>query len=114
LEADGQTLTSRGKEQYDSYLIKTSLPIDDPQLETIAQKIAEFTNTNDQGYRLLAKDNFYVASSTLTYSKIESTFEMTDRIASFLQIYVAFGLVASAVGMGVISVEMSLKEREME
>ena len=112
-EANGQTLTSRGNEQYDSYLIKTNLAIDDPQLETIAQKIAEFTNTNDQGYRLLAKDNFYVASSTLTYSKIESTFEMTDRIASFLQIYVTFGLVIGAVGMGVISVR-NVSERKRE
>ncbi len=112
-EANGQTLTSRGKEQYDSYMIKTNLAIDDPQLETIAQKIAEFTNTNDQGYRLLAKDNFYVASSTLTYSKIESTFEMTGRIASFLQIYVTFGLVIGAVGMGVISVR-NVSERKRE
>ncbi len=112
-EANGQTLTSRGKEQYDSYMIKTNLAIDDPQLETVAQKIAEFTNTNDQGYRLLAKDNFYVASSTLTYSKIEATFEMTDRIASFLQIYVTFGLVIGAVGMGVISVR-NVSERKRE
>jgi hypothetical protein len=55
-EANGQTLTSRGKEQYDSYLIKTGLSIDDPQLETIAQKIAEFTNTNDR-ISPSAKDN---------------------------------------------------------
>jgi ABC-type antimicrobial peptide transport system permease subunit len=112
-EVNSQTLTSRGKDQYDSYLIKTNLAIDDPQLETIAQKIAEFTNTNDQGYRLLAKDNFYVTSSTLTYSKIETTLQMTDRIASFLQIYVTFGLVIGAVGMGVISVR-NVSERKRE
>jgi ABC-type antimicrobial peptide transport system permease subunit len=112
-EANGQTLTSRGKDQYDSYLIKTSLPIDDPQLEDIAQAIETFTNTNDEGYRLLAADNFFVASSTLTYSKIESTLEMTDRIASFLQIYVTFGLVIGAVGMGVISVR-NVSERKRE
>ncbi len=112
-EANGQTLTSGGKDQYDSYLLKTDLAIDDPQLETIAQKIAEFTNTNDQGYRLLAKDTFYVASSTLTYSKIETTLQMTDRIASFLQIYVTFGLVIGAVGMGVISVR-NVSERKRE
>jgi len=112
-EANGQTLTSRGKDQYDSYLIKTNLPIDDPQLDDIAQAIEEFTNTNDEGYRLLATDNFFVASSTLTYSRIESTLEMMDRISSFLQIYVTFGLVIGAVGMGVISVR-NVSERKRE
>ncbi|MHA2059731.1 MAG: ABC transporter permease, partial [Candidatus Ranarchaeia archaeon] len=112
-EANGQTLTSRGKDQYDSYLIKTNLSIDDPQLEDIAQAIEEFTNTNDEGYRLLASDNFFVAGSTLTYSRIEATLEFTDRITSFLQIYVTFGLVIGAVGMGVISVR-SVSERKRE
>ena len=112
-EANGQTLTSRARDQYNSYLIKTDLSIDDPQLENIAQAIEEFTNTNDQGYRLLASDNFFVASSTLTYSRIESTFEMADRITSFLQIYVTFGLLIGAVGMGVISVR-NVSERKRE
>ena len=112
-EANGQTLTSRGKDQYNSFLIKTSLPIDDSQLEDIAQAIEQFTNTNDEGYRLLAADNFFVASSTLTYSRIESTLEMTDRITSFLQIYVTFGLVIGAVGMGVISAR-NVSERKRE
>ncbi len=112
-EANGKTLTSREKDQYDSYLIKTNLPIDDPQLEDIAQAIEEFTNTNDEGYRLLATDNFFVASSTLTYSRIESTLEMLDRISSFLQIYVTFGLAIGAVGMGVIAVR-NVSERKRE
>jgi ABC-type antimicrobial peptide transport system permease subunit len=112
-EANGQTLKSRGKDQYDSFLVKTTLPIDDPQLENIAQAIEEFTNTNDQGYRLFADDNFFVANSVLTYSRIESTLEMTDRIASFLQIYVTFGLIIGAVGMGVISVR-NVSERKRE
>lgn len=112
-EANGQTLTSRGKDQYDSFLIKTNLSIDDPQLEDIAQAIEEFTNTNDEGYRLLATDNFFVASSVLTYSRIESTLEMMDRITSFLQIYVTFGLAIGAVGMGVISVR-NVSERKRE
>ena len=94
-------------------MVKTSLPVDDPQLEDIAQKIQEFTNTNAQGYRLLANDDFYVASTTLTYASIETTLEMTDRIASFLQIYVTFGLVIGAVGMGVISVR-NVSERKRE
>ena len=90
-EANGETSTSRATDQYDAFMVKTSLPVDDPQLEDIAQKIQEFTNTNVQGYRLLAGDDFYVASTTLTYASIETTLEMTDRIASFLQIYVTFG-----------------------
>jgi ABC-type antimicrobial peptide transport system permease subunit len=112
-EADNETLTSRGKDQYDSYLIKTNLSIDNPQLDDMAQAIAEFVNTNDQGYRLLATDNFFVASSTLVYSRVESTFELTNRIASFLQIYVSFGLVIGAVSMGVISVR-NVSERKRE
>ena len=112
-EADGKTLISREKDQYNSYLIKTSLPIDDPQIEDIAQTIEEFTNTNGDGYRSLAGDNFFVASSSLTYSRIESTLEMTNRIGSFLQIYVTFGLVIGAVGMGVISVR-NVSERKRE
>ncbi len=111
--ADGKTLISREKNQYNSYLIKTSLPIDDQQIEDIAQKIEEFTNTNREGYRLLADDNFFVASSSRTYSRIESTLELTDRIGSFLQIYVTFGLVIGAVGMGVISVR-NVSERKRE
>jgi putative ABC transport system permease protein len=112
-EADGETLTSRAENQYNTYLIKTSLPIDDPQLEEISQKIEEFTNTNGEGYRSLADDNFFVASSSLTYSRIESTLELTDRIGSFLQIYVTFGLVIGAVGMAVISVR-NVSERKRE
>ena len=112
-EADGQTLTSRQSGQYDTYLIKTRLPIDEPEIEDIAQKIEEFTNTNGEGYRSLADDNFFVASSSLTYSRIESTLEMTDRIGSFLQIYVTFGLAIGAVGMGVISVR-NVSERKRE
>lgn len=112
-EANGKTLTSRAKDQYNDYLIKTNLAIDDPQLVTIAQKIEKFTNTNDEGYRLLASDNFFVASAALTYSKIESTLQMTDRIGSFLQIYVTFGLVIGAIGMGVISVR-NVSERKRE
>jgi ABC-type antimicrobial peptide transport system permease subunit len=112
-EADGKTLTSREEDQYNAYLIKTSLPIDDPQMEDISQKIEEFTNTNGEGYRFLADDNFFVASSSLTYSRIEETLELTDRIGSFLQIYVTFGLVIGAVGMGVISVR-NVSERKRE
>ncbi len=112
-EANGQTATSRRSDQYDSYLIKTTLSIDDPALEAIAQAIEDFTNTNDEGYRLLAEDNFFMASTTRTYARIETTLEFTDRIISFLQIYVTFGLVIGAVGMGVISVR-NVSERKRE
>ena len=112
-EANGKTLISRENDQYNSYLIKTNLPIDDPLLEDIAQEIEEFTNSNGDGYRFLANDNFFVATSTLTYSRVESTLEMTDRIGSFLQIYVTFGLAIGAVGMGVISVR-NVSERKRE
>ena len=112
-EANGYTVTSRGKDQYNSYLVKTTLPIDDPQLTEIAQAIEEFTNTNDEGYRLLAGDNFFMASATRTYERIETTLEFTDRITSFLQIYVTFGLIIGAVGMGVISVR-NVSERKRE
>ncbi|UCE95860.1 MAG: FtsX-like permease family protein [Candidatus Bathyarchaeota archaeon] len=112
-EANGKTLTSRANNQYDSFLVKTSLSIDDPQLEDIAQAIEAFTNTNDEGYRLLAADPFFLANTVLSYSRIESTLEMMDRITSFLQIYVTFGLAIGAVGMGVISVR-NVSERKRE
>ena len=64
-EVDGKTAISREPNQYDIYLIKTTLPFNDPELENIAQAIETFTNTNDQGYRLLAGDNFFFASSEI-------------------------------------------------
>ncbi|MCW4015010.1 MAG: FtsX-like permease family protein [Candidatus Bathyarchaeota archaeon] len=112
-EANGKTSTSRASNQYDCFLIKTTYDIEDQELESIAQTIEEFTNTNDDGYRLLASDNFYVASTTLLYSTVESTLEMTERVVSFLQIYVTFGLVIGAVGMAVISVR-NVSERKRE
>ena len=111
--ANNETLSSRASDQYDAYLIKSSLSIDDPQLEQIAQSIQEFTNSNDEGYRLMASDNFYVASTALTYARVEQTLEITERLTSFLQIYVSFGLAIGAVGMGVISVR-NVAERKRE
>jgi ABC-type antimicrobial peptide transport system permease subunit len=112
-EANNQSLTSRVADQYDTYLIKTSLSIDNLEIEQIAQSIQEFTNTNDEGYRLLSDDNFYVTSTALTYARVEQTLELTSRITSFLQIYVTFGLAIGAVGMGVISVR-NVAERKRE
>ena len=112
-EADGKTAFSREPNQYDFYLIKTTLRFNDPELQGIAQEIEDFTNTNNQGYRLLSGDNYTFASSNLIYARVETTLEMTDRITSFLQIYVSFGLAIGAVGMGVISVR-NVAERKRE
>ncbi len=87
--------------------------MDDQQLETLAQTIEEFTNTEDEGYRQLIDDNFILASATTLYSTIKGTLEMMERIISFLQIYVSFGLVIGSVGMGVISVR-NVAERKRE
>jgi ABC-type antimicrobial peptide transport system permease subunit len=112
-EADGVTSISRAPNQFDYFLIKTTYSIDDDQIEEVAQTIEEFTNTKDQGYRQSVGDNFFVADATVLYSKIEATLEMTERIVSFLQIYVTFGLVIGSVGMGVISVR-NVAERKRE
>jgi ABC-type antimicrobial peptide transport system permease subunit len=112
-EANGKTSSSREPNQYDSYIVKTELAIDDPELQNIAQKIEEFTNTNGQGYRLLTEDDFIFGSSTPIYARIETTLMMTDRISSFLQIYVSFGLAIGAVGMAVISIR-NVAERKRE
>jgi ABC-type antimicrobial peptide transport system permease subunit len=112
-EANGKTSSSREPNQYDSFLVKTSLSIDDPELENIAQSIEKFTNTNGQGYRLLTEDDFIFGSATPIYARIETTLMMTDRISSFLQIYVSFGLAIGAVGMAVISIR-NVAERKRE
>ncbi len=112
-QADGETSTSRSSQQYNKFLIKTTYAMDDPQIQSIAQAIEEYTNTDGEGYRSLTEDNFYVASTTVLYSKIEQSLEMIQRVVSFLQIYVTFGLVIGAVGMAVISVR-NVSERKRE
>ncbi len=113
-EANGETSISRAPDQYNTFLIKTTYAIDeDTELESLAQKIQEFTNTNDEGYRLLAEDNFYIASTTVLYSKIKLSLDMVERVVSFLQIYVTFGLIIGAVGMAVISIR-NVSERKRE
>jgi ABC-type antimicrobial peptide transport system permease subunit len=112
-EADGVTSISKAPNQYDRFLIKTTYDMDAPQIQSIAQAIEDFTNTNDEGYRSLAEDSFYVASATVLYSKIEQSLEMIQRVVSFLQIYVTFGLVIGAVGMAVISIR-NVSERKRE
>jgi len=112
-QADGVTSASRAPEQFNKFLIKTDYAMDDPQIQSIAQAIEEYTNTDNEGYRNLAADNFYVASTTVLYSRIEQSLEMIQRVVSFLQIYVTFGLVIGAVGMAVISIR-NVSERKRE
>jgi ABC-type antimicrobial peptide transport system permease subunit len=111
--AETNVASFRTSDQFDYYLIKTSYAIDDKRIASVAQAIEEFTNTNDEGYRALVNDNFVVASATILYSKVEASMEMVTRLISFLQIYVAFGLVIGAVGMGIISVR-NVAERKRE
>lgn len=112
-EADGKTSTSRAPNQYNQFLIKTTYDMDDPELKVLAQTIMDFTNTNDEGYRKLAKDEFYVASATVLYAKVEQSLEMVNRVVSFLQIYVTFGLAIGTIGMTVIAVR-NVSERKRE
>jgi ABC-type antimicrobial peptide transport system permease subunit len=112
-EADGVTSTARESNQYNVFLIKTTYSMDDPQIQQIAHAVEDFTNINDEGYRSLAEDNFFVASTTVLYSKIEQSLEMIQRVVSFLQIYVTFGLIIGAVGMAVISIR-NVSERKRE
>ncbi|MHA2362864.1 MAG: FtsX-like permease family protein [Candidatus Hodarchaeales archaeon] len=104
---------STDPEEYDSFLLKTSLPIADPKIKEIAQKIEDFTNTKNSGYRQLSGNNFRTASAITIYSGIEESLEAANQMVSFLQIYVSFGLVIGAVGMGVISVR-NVAERKRE
>ncbi|MCK4848494.1 MAG: FtsX-like permease family protein, partial [Candidatus Heimdallarchaeota archaeon] len=83
-------------------------------VETIAQKIEEFTNSGESnGYREIIGDNFIIATATTLYSKLEASLEMMERMTAFLQIYVNFGLIIGAVGMAVISVR-NVAERKRE
>lgn len=112
-EANGKTSISKTPNQYDQFLIKTTYAMNDPELQSLAQTIEEFTNTNNEGYRNLSQDNFYMASTTVLYSKVEQSLIMIERVVSFLQIYVTFGLAIGAVGMAVISVR-NVSERKRE
>jgi ABC-type antimicrobial peptide transport system permease subunit len=112
-EANGVTPSSRKPDQFDSFLIKTEYPFDDPRIETIARDIEEFTNTENSGYRKIAGDDFLVATTVFLYSEIEESLETTVQMTSFLSIYVNFGLIIGAVGMAVISVR-NVSERKRE
>jgi len=112
-EANGVSPTSRASNQFDTYLIKTSYPMDDPAIKDLAIIIEEFTNTENEGYRKIVSDNFIVATATTLYSKISEELEMMTQMTSFLEIYVNFGLIIGAVGMAVISVR-NVAERKRE
>jgi ABC-type antimicrobial peptide transport system permease subunit len=113
-EADGVTPQSRAQDQFDTYFIKTTYPLDHPYIESIAQEIEEFTNSDEPGfYRDIIDDNFIVATATTLYSKLEISLEMMEQMTNFLQIYVNFGLIIGSVGMAVISVR-NVAERKRE
>jgi ABC-type antimicrobial peptide transport system permease subunit len=112
-EANGETPTSRGPDQFDSFLLKTDYALDNPELNILARKIEEFTNSKDLGYRKLVNNNFIVASTTTIYSKIIGNLEVMTQFTAFLQIYVNFGLVIGAIGMAVISIR-NVSERKRE
>ena len=112
-EANGPSPTSRKPDQFDSFFIKTSLALDDPEVKIITIAIEEFANTENSGYREISNDNFIIATATTLYSKISSELEMMTQMTSFLQIYVNFGLIIGAVGMAVISVR-NVAERKRE
>ena len=107
------TQKPRNPNAYDKYLIKTSLPIDDPQINTIASKIETYSNTNSQGYRKLIGNNLFYASATTIYSVLKQNLQAENQIVSFLQIYVSFGLVIGALGMAIIAVR-NVAERKRE
>jgi ABC-type antimicrobial peptide transport system permease subunit len=113
-EADGVTPLSRAHDQFDTFLIKTTYAFDHPYIETIAQEIEDFTNSDEPGfYRDIIGDNFIVATATTLYSKLEISLEMMEQMTNFLQIYVNFGLIIGSVGMAVISVR-NVAERKRE
>ena len=113
-EADGVTPLSRAQDQFDTFLIKTTYALDHPYIETIAQEIEDFTNSDEPGfYRDIIGDNFIVGTATTLYSKLEISLEMMEQMTNFLQIYVNFGLIIGSVGMAVISVR-NVAERKRE
>jgi hypothetical protein len=113
-EADGVTPLSRARDQFDTFLIKTTYALDHPYIETIAQEIEDFTNSDEPGfYRDIIDDTFIIATATTLYSKLEISLEMMEQMTNFLQIYVNFGLIIGSVGMAVISVR-NVAERKRE
>ena len=112
-EADGITPISRARDQYNAYFIKTDYAIDHTKINSIAKTIEEFTNTDDTGYRKIIGDNFTIATATSLYARLETSLEMMERMTTFLQIYVNFGLIVGSLGMAVISIR-NVAERKRE
>ncbi|MFX0114842.1 MAG: ABC transporter permease [Candidatus Hodarchaeota archaeon] len=102
-----------GRDQYNSFLLKTSLEIDDPELESIAQNIEEYTNIDGEGYRQLTGQNLTTAVAITLYSILEADLQASQQFTDMLQIYVSIGLVLGAVGMAVISIR-NVSERKRE
>lgn len=102
-----------GSDQYNSFLIKTRLEIDDPKVESIAQSIEEYTNIDGEGYRKLTGQNLTTAVAITLYSVLKADLQASQQFTDMLQIYVSIGLVLGAVGMAVISIR-NVSERKRE
>jgi ABC-type antimicrobial peptide transport system permease subunit len=108
----GENATT-GSDQYNSFLVKTSLDIDDPEVENIARRIEEYTNINGEGYRKLTGQNATIAVAITIFSVLEADLQASQQFTDMLQIYVSIGLVLGAVGMAVISIR-NVSERKRE
>jgi ABC-type antimicrobial peptide transport system permease subunit len=108
----GPTAPTRS-DQYNSFLIKTSLDIDDPEVENIARNIEEYTNIDGEGYRQLTGQNLTTAVAITIFSVLKADLQASQQFTDMLQIYVSIGLVLGAVGMAVISIR-NVSERKRE
>ena len=100
--------------QYNDFAVKTTYPINDPNILKIAQHIEDFTNSNKSySYRTLTHNKFIRASSVTIWSEIQSNLQALDQITNFLQIYVSFGLIIGSLGMAVIAIR-NVAERKRE
>ncbi len=100
-------------DQYNSFLIKTILPIDDPKVEDIGHNIEEYTNLDGEGYRKLTGQNISTAIAISLYSVLKENLKAMQQMTDMLQIYVSVGLVLGATGMAVISIR-NVSERKRE
>ncbi|MFX1513299.1 MAG: ABC transporter permease, partial [Promethearchaeota archaeon] len=102
-----------GPEQFNSFLVKTALEIDDPEVQNIAQKIEEYTNVDGNGYRKITNQNLTTAIAITIFSVIEANLKAMQQMTDMLEVYVSVGLILGATGMAVISIR-NVTERKRE
>lgn len=100
-------------DQFNSFLVKTRLEIDNPEVERIANDIEEYTNLDGVGYRQLTNQNLTTAVAISLFSVLEADVQASQQFTDMLQIYVSIGLVLGAIGMAVISIR-NVSERKRE